>query len=116
MKGLLGKKRQKEFFKKKNENKAIFKSLNFFGQRLDVKLSVIALTLYGLLNSCTKAVELLQCLSNGYLMSLNSEKGKTPLNSKGILKKCIFLTMLSDYPRYATTLKTAEHTLPCTPS
>lgn len=81
-----------------------------------MKLSVIALTLYGLLNLCAKVVEPLQCLSNGYLMSLNSENGKTHFNRRGILKKCTFLTMLSDNLRYSTTLKTAQHALPCTRS
>jgi len=79
-----------------------------------VKLSVTALTPHGLLNLCAKVVALSQCLSNGYLMSLNSENGKIHLNSKGTLKKCAFLTMLSDDPRYSTTLKTAQHALYCT--
>lgn len=76
---------------------------------LHVKLSVIALTLYRLLNRCVKVVELLQCLCNGYLMSISSENGKTHLNSKGILKKCTFLTTLSDHLSCC-----AQHTLPCT--
>lgn len=78
-----------------------------------MKMSVIALTLYGLLNLCAKVVQQLQCLSNGYLISLNSENGKIHFNSKAKLKKCTFLTTLSDNLRSSTTLKTALHALGC---
>lgn len=77
VKGLLGKKRKGVQKKKKNE--AIFTSLNFFGQKLQVKLSLLSLWI------TEPAVGLLQCLSNGCLMSLNSENGKKHSNNKGTL-------------------------------
>lgn len=66
-----------------------------------MKLSIIALTLHGLLNLGAEVAQLLQYLSNGYVMSLTTENGKIHFKSKGTLKKCTILTMLSDHLRYS---------------
>lgn len=111
VKGLLWKKRQKEVFLK-NKNNAIFRSLNFSGQRLHVKLSVCP----DHWTCARRIVQPWQCLSDGYLRSLNSENGKIHFNSRGTLKKCTFLTILADNLQCSTAPKKAQHALPSTRS
>lgn len=85
---------------------------NSSGERLHVKLSVCP----DHWTCAQRVLQLWQCLSDGYLRSLNSENGKIHFNSRGTLKKCTFLTILVDNLWCSTAPKKAQRALPCTHS
>lgn len=119
VKGLLGKKRQKEFKGVgkggKREDKAIFKTLNIFFLLRGYMWSCQSLLslFYRLLTLGVKAVQCcnvsamdISCLSVVRMVKIH-------FNSKGTLKKSTFF-MLFDNLRCPPLLKTAQHALPCT--